>query len=76
MSIISEKVSYLRGLMEGMKLDQETNEGKLFAAIIDALDEISDEIEELNEDANDMMDMLDDISDQLSELDVALPMSG
>ena len=26
---ITEKVAYLKGLMEGMKLDTETNEGKI-----------------------------------------------
>ena len=34
---ISEKVAYLKGLAEGLKLDAESNEGKLFTAIIVAL---------------------------------------
>ena len=34
---ISEKIAYLKGLMEGMKLDTETNEGKLLAAVVDLL---------------------------------------
>ena len=29
---LSEKSAYLKGLMEGMKLDTETNEGKLISA--------------------------------------------
>ena len=29
---ISEKIAYLKGLMEGMNVDTESNEGKLFAA--------------------------------------------
>ena len=29
---ISEKSAYLKGLMDGLKLDTETNEGKMIAA--------------------------------------------
>ena len=36
---ITEKVAYLKGLMEGMELDTEKKEGKLLAAIIDILDD-------------------------------------
>ena len=38
---ISEKIAYLKGLMEGMNVDTESNEGKLFAAVVDVLDEIA-----------------------------------
>ena len=31
---LSERTAYLKGLMEGMKIDTESNEGKLFKAII------------------------------------------
>ena len=40
---ISEKVAYLKGLAEGLKLDEETKEGKLIAAIIDVLDAMAEE---------------------------------
>ena len=46
---ISEKVAYLKGLAEGLKLDAESNEGKLFAAIIDVLDSMADEIADMQE---------------------------
>ena len=36
---ISEKVAYIKGLSEGLSLDETTKEGKLIAAIIDILDE-------------------------------------
>ena len=44
---ISEKVAYLKGLMEGMNLNADSNEGKLFLAIADVLDEIALEVEDL-----------------------------
>ena len=38
---LSEKSAYLKGLMEGMKLDTEANDGKLLAAIVDLLGDMS-----------------------------------
>ena len=46
---ISEKIAYLKGLMEGMNVDTESNEGKLFAAVVDVLDEIALEVEDLTD---------------------------
>ena len=34
---VSEKVAYLKGLMDGLDFDKDQKEGKLFTAIIDAL---------------------------------------
>ena len=46
---ISEKVAYLKGLAEGLALDTETKEGKLIAAIIDVLDEMSIRFEDIDD---------------------------
>lgn len=66
---ISEKVSYLRGLMDGMKIDESTNEGKLFAAIIDTLDDVALEIEDLSDEIVELGDGLDVVSDDLEDLE-------
>lgn len=66
---ISEKVAYLRGLMEGMRIDESTNEGKLFAAIIDALDDIALEIEDLSDEVMELSDGLDVVSDDLEDVE-------
>jgi len=65
---IKEKVAYLEGLAEGMGVDA-TENGKLFAAIIDTLHDMADEIEELNENALDIGEELDAISDDLAEVE-------
>ena len=36
---ITEKVSYIKGLAEGLSLDEKTAEGKVLSAIIDALED-------------------------------------
>ena len=38
---LSEKSAYLKGLMEGMKLSTETDEGKMIAAIVELLGDVT-----------------------------------
>ena len=66
---ISEKVAYLKGLMEGMNLNADSNEGKLFLAIADVLDEIALEVEDLTDEVMELGDGLDVISDDLSDVE-------
>ena len=69
---VSEKVAYLKGLAEGLGLDAESKEGKLFAAIIDVLDEMAEEILDLEEEMADIEEGLDAVSDDLSEVEETL----
>ena len=69
---VSEKVAYLKGLAEGLKLDTETKEGKLISAIIDTLADIADELDELNENALDLGEEIDAISDDLADVEGVL----
>lgn len=69
---VSEKVAYLKGLAEGLGLDAESKEGKLFAAIIDVLDEMAEELMDLEEEMVDIEDGLDAVSDDLSEVEEML----
>ena len=66
---ISEKVAYLKGLMEGLNIDEQTNEGKLFTAILDVLDEIALEIEDLTDEVMELGDGLDVVSDDLGDVE-------
>ena len=66
---ITEKVAYLKGLMEGMELDTEKKEGKLLAAIIDILDDIALEIEDLKDYADELGEVLDAVSDDLEDVE-------
>ena len=69
---ISQKVAYLKGLAEGLALDTETKEGKLIAAFIDVLDEMSIRFEDIDDNLGDLEDGLDAVSDDLSEVEEAL----
>lgn len=69
---ICEKVSYIKGLAEGMKLDESTNEGKLLLAILDALNDIAYQLEEVDADLNDMAEVVGDIEESVGDLEDAV----
>ena len=69
---ISEKAAYIKGLADGMKLDESTNEGKLLKNIIDLLGDFAREIEDLNENALDLAEEIDELSDDLAAVEDAL----
>ena len=65
----SEKVAYLKGLMEGMELDKDSKEGKLFFAIADILEDLALDIEDLEENSLDLAEEIDAISDDLADVE-------
>ncbi len=65
----AEKVAYLKGLMEGMNIDRESGEGKLFSVIADILNDVALDIEELESDVFDLGEDVDAISDDLSDVE-------
>ena len=65
----SEKVAYLKGLMEGMELNRDSGEGKLLSIIAEILGEMSEDIEDLESDLYDLSEDVDHISDDLSDVE-------
>lgn len=66
---ICEKVSYVKGLAEGMKLDGSTNEGKVLLAILDVLNDIAYQLEEMDADLNDMAEVVGDLEESVGDLE-------
>ena len=59
MNYLKERVAYLKGLAEGMQLNDTTNEGKLLKAIIEVLDDVAlavDDIEDVQEQISEQLD--------------------
>ena len=52
---LSKKVAYLKGLMEGLKIDDSTNEGKILTIMADILDEMSATVEDIAEEVDETM---------------------
>ena len=66
---ITEKVAYLKGLADGLNLDKDSKEGKLFAAIIDVLDDMALEIDDMQELQMELSEGLDAVSDDLEDIE-------
>ena len=66
---IAEKVSYIKGLAEGLKLDTNTNEGKILAAVLDVLGDIAINIEDIDSDLADLTDVVDDVEEALMDVE-------
>ena len=66
---LSERTAYLKGLMEGMKLDTETNEGKLFRAIIETLDDMALTVSDVEDVVDAICDELDVIEEDLETVE-------
>lgn len=69
MSSLTERVAYLRGLSDGLDLDQNTKEGKLFSAIISVLDEMAEEIDILDENQQELEEYVDAIDEDLARVE-------
>ena len=67
----SEKAAYIRGLMEGMDLDPNAKETKLFNAIVDLLDDLSLSVEEMEDAYDELSGQVDEIDEDLGELEEA-----
>lgn len=66
---ITEKVSYIKGLAEGLNLDEATKEGKILLAMIDVLKDIAYQVEDIDNDLNDMAEVVGDLDDSVLELE-------
>lgn len=66
---IVEKAAYLKGLAEGLGVDPESKDGKLWGALTELLSDMAHEIEDLQESNLDFAEALDDISDDLTYLE-------
>ncbi len=72
MSNLTDRVSYLKGLAEGLKLDTEKNEGKLIEKILEVLSDLAKEVETVKEDQDDLNAYMEAIDNDLSDLEDAV----
>lgn len=69
MSNLSEKVAYIKGLAEGMKLSNDTPEHKLLLKIIEALEDFARDVEEQRDDLDELNDFVEEINEDLTSLE-------
>ena len=66
---ITEKVAYLRGLSEGMSIDEKSNEGRLLKAIIDVLDDMAFSIADVEDGLDEVCEQIEAVEEDLDTLE-------
>ncbi len=66
---ISEKAAYLKGLMDGLKLDTEKAEGQMISAIVELLGDVTKRVTDIEETTIAISDELDEIEEDLDAIE-------
>ena len=72
MSKLTDRISYLQGLAEGMKLNTEKDSNRLILEILDVLGEVGDAFEALAEAHGELSDYVESIDEDLADLEADL----
>jgi DNA-directed RNA polymerase subunit RPC12/RpoP len=71
MSKLSDRVSYLQGLAEGMKLNPEKDSNRVLLEMLNVLGEAADEIDDLRAQLEEQAEYIDSMDDDLADLEDA-----
>ena len=66
---LSEKSAYLKGLMDGLKLNTESDEGKMIAAIVELLGDVAKKVTDIEDTTIAISDELDEIEEDLDAIE-------
>lgn len=67
--MLSEKAAYLKGLMDGLTIDDSTKEGKILLALYDVVKEICETVDTIDADVDDIVEFCSTIDEDLSEVE-------
>lgn len=68
MSKLTDKVSYLKGLAAGMKLNMEKDNNKLLLEVLNVMSDMAEEMQRMDEAHRELQDYVESIDDDLSDL--------
>ncbi len=69
---ITEKASFLQGLLEGLSIDETKPEGKMIAKLVTMVSDLSDEVAVLKERMNTLSDYVEELDEDLGEVEELL----
>lgn len=72
MDFLYEKISYLKGLADGLDVKADTKEGKLFNALLEVIEEIADGMSDIVEEQEEMNEYLDLLDEDLTTVEEEL----
>ncbi|MCC8072956.1 MAG: hypothetical protein LIO62_02370 [Clostridiales bacterium] len=65
----TEKLGYLKGLLDGLDLDQNKKEAKVFNAIVDVLDNLVEDVDDMQDGIEMLVEQVDAVDEDLAELE-------
>lgn len=66
---VTEKAAYLRGLAEGLDLDEKKDETKLFKAMMDVIDDLALSVSDLEDELALLTEQVDAVDEDLDDLE-------
>ena len=69
---MKEKAAYLKGLIDGLGIDENTKEGKVIKAMSELLSEMAEAVDGIDEDVTHAYDQINDLSEELEDLEADL----
>ena len=69
---MKEKAAYLKGLIDGLGIDESTKEGKVIKAMSELLSEMAEAVDAIDEDVTHAYDQINDLSEELEDLEADL----
>lgn len=69
MQDLVKKVSYLKGLMAGLDIQEESKEGRIFKAIVEVLDDMAEAIADIHANQVELENYVDSIDEDLFDLE-------
>ena len=69
MMTVAEKAAYIKGLAEGLGIDEETKEGKVINAIIDLLTDLTADLEDTQDACAELAEQINAVDEDLAELE-------
>lgn len=69
MNYLYEKISYLKGLTDGLAINESTKEGKVLTHIVDVLEELTEAVSEVRADHEELSEYVEFIDEDLSAIE-------
>lgn len=67
--MLSDKVAYLRGLMDGLGIDDSTKEGKILKMMAEILDEMAVTVEDISDEVDEIVEIVDMLDEDLGDVE-------
>ena len=69
---MKEKAAYLKGLIDGLGIDENTKEGKVIKAMSELLSEMAETVDSIDEEVTHAYDQINDLREELEDLEADL----